>query len=403
MQKDRIEIVDALRGFSLAGIVLVHMIENYIGGPSPQEAMAATNLGVVDSIVQGFTSLFIQGKFFALFSFLFGLSFFIQMDKASEKAISFEGRFLWRLVLLFGIGFVHHLFYRGDILTIYAVLGILLIPFYRIRKKFIFIITTLLFLGLGRYLIFMFFGDQSLFLGTRIDLESPKITAYFDILKNGSLYEVFRDNTLQGHFMKLDFQLGIFGRGYLTFGFFLLGLLAGKIDFFKNYITNKKNIRKAFIWSIVLFLISGGLTAGLFTIASDFGKAPVAFDNWLTIFGMTTFDLSNIFMTFILICAFTLLFIKTKGEHILMKFAPYGRMALTNYVGQSIIGTFILYGWGLGYIGELRHLYTFGIGISIILLQILISKWWLQKFTYGPLEWLWRSLTYFKLFPFKKS
>ncbi len=403
MQKDRIQIVDALRGFSLAGIVLVHMIENYIGGPPPQEAMAATNRGIIDGIVQGFTGLFIQGKFFALFSFLFGLSFFIQMDKASKKKVSFEGRFLWRLLLLLGIGCIHHLFYRGDILTIYAVLGILLIPFYRMGTKPIVILTILLFLGVGRYIIFALFADQSLFLGTAMDLESPEIAAYFEILKHGSLSDVFISNTTQGHLMKLDFQLGVFGRGYLTFGFFLLGLLAGRFDFFKNYVTNKKTIRKGLIWSIVLFLVSGGLMAALFMIASDFGKAQVAFDNWLTIFAMTAYDLSNIFMTFILIGAFTLLFIKIKGERVFMKFAPYGRMALTNYVGQSIIGTFILYGWGLGYIGELRNLYTFGIGILIILLQMIISKWWLQKFAYGPLEWLWRSLTYFKFFPFKKS
>jgi uncharacterized protein len=77
-------------------------------------------------------------------------------------------------------------------------------------------------------------------------------------------------------------------------------------------------------------------------------------------------------------------------------------MALTNYVMQSIIGTLILYGWGLGYIGELRNIYTFSIGLVLIILQMLFSRWWLDNYKYGPLEWLWRSLTYFKLYPFKK-
>lgn len=400
MQNNRIEVVDALRGFALAGIVLVHMVENYIGGPAPQEAMAATNQGVLDGIVQGFTGLFIQGKFFALFSFLFGLSFFIQMDKAAQKGSNFGGRFLWRLILLLCIGFVHHLFYRGDILTIYAVLGILLIPFYKVNNKWILLLTTVLFLGIGRYIIFAVFGGQSLFSGIKMDPSSPEISDYFSMLKNGSILEVFSSNTIQGHLMKLDFQLGVFGRGYLTFGFFLLGLLAGKVGFFQNYISYKKKLRKSLIWSIVLFLVSGGIMVGLFIIASNSGKTQVSFDNWLTMFAMTAYDLSNIFMTFILILSFMLLFIK--GKRFLLKFAPYGRMALTNYVAQSVIGTFILYGWGMGFIGELRDIYTFGIGILLIILQMLISKWWLNQFKYGPLEWLWRSLTYFKLFPFKK-
>ena len=129
--------VDALRGFSLAGIVIVHMVENFIGGPPPAEAMAAVNQGWPDSVVDGFIFLFLRGKFFALFSFLFGLSFFIQMEKGAQKGSGFEGRFLWRLILLLLIGIVHHMFYRGDILTIYALLGIVLIPFYRLPTKLI--------------------------------------------------------------------------------------------------------------------------------------------------------------------------------------------------------------------------------------------------------------------------
>ncbi len=403
MKQDRIEIIDALRGFSLAGIVLVHMIENYIGAPSPPEAMAATNQGILDGIIQGFTGLFIQGKFFALFSFLFGLSFFIQMDSAYQKGEAFGKRFLWRLLLLLGVGYVHHLFYRGDILTIYGLLGILLIPFYKMNKKWVLAISIVLFLGIGRYVIFAFFGEQSIFSGIKMDGSSPEIVNYFDALKNGTMKEVFLSNATEGHLMKLDFQFGVFGRGYLTFGFFLLGLLIGKINFFQNYMTYKKELRKGLIWSIVLFLVSGGIMAGLFIIASDSGTTPISFDNWLTIVAMTAYDLSNTFMTFILIFAFILIFMKVKGERFLLKFAPYGRMALTNYIMQSIIGTFILYGWGMGYIGELRNIYTFGIGILLIIVQMLISKWWLHKFRYGPLEWLWRSLTFFKSFPFKKQ
>jgi len=107
-------------------------------------------------------------------------------------------------------------------------------------------------------------------------------------------------------------------------------------------------------------------------------------------------------MTIIYIVLFTMLFKKGKGEKFLRKFAPYGRMALTNYVFQSIVFTFLLFGWGFGLIGELRQLHTFLIALVFIALQMWLSKLWLRYFKYGPLEWLWRSLTFFKLFPFRK-
>ena len=101
-------------------------------------------------------------------------------------------------------------------------------------------------------------------------------------------------------------------------------------------------------------------------------------------------------MTSMILCGFLLLYQKTKWERALSFFAPYGRMALTNYVMQSIIGTMIFFNWGLGYIGQVRALYCFLIGIAVVVLQTLFSKFWLTHFRFGPLEWLWRCGTYFK-------
>ena len=126
IKTNRINSIDALRGFALAGVVLVHMVEQYIAGPAPEGFLEGLN-GIPDQIVQGFIQLFLTGKVFALFSILFGLSFTIQMQSAEKKGVKFGGRFLWRAVLLFIIGYFHQLFYRGDILTIYAVLALSLI------------------------------------------------------------------------------------------------------------------------------------------------------------------------------------------------------------------------------------------------------------------------------------
>ncbi|MGB5821385.1 MAG: DUF418 domain-containing protein [Saonia sp.] len=397
--KKRFEIIDALRGFALAGIVIVHVVENYVGAPTPENAMNATHAGIPDYIVDGFIGLFLRGKFFALFSFLFGLSFFIQMENAHSKGANFGLRFLWRLLILLGIGYLHHLFYRGDILTVYAVLGILLIPFYKVDNKWILGLAALLFLGIGRYVVFLFTQGENLFIPGEFTPDSPVVVHYFDRIKDGTLGAVLQSNAYEGLLMKMDFQLGIFSRGYLTFGFFLLGLLVGRIKFFQNFMQRKKLVKKVLIWSSIGFVVSLGFVAIIF---SQLGP-NVTFDNWFAILGLTAFDLNNIAMTFIILALFVISYRTVKGKRWLHKFAPYGRMALTNYFFQSIIGTFLFFGWGLGYLGELRNVYTFLIALVIIAVQMLISTWWLKRFHYGPLEWLWRSLTYFKWYPLKRK
>jgi len=204
--------------------------------------------------------------------------------------------------------------------------------------------------------------------------------------------------------MKLDFQLGVFGRGSLTFAFFLLGLYAGKLKFFEKFRDYRKKLFEGLYISIGLLLVAFVLMGFLFYLGNkEGGQGAPDFESWTTMFALSAYDLSNLFMTFIIVIGFLLFYMKPKGERFLSKFKAYGRMALTNYFVQTIIGTAILYGWGMGYIGELRNIYTFLIGLGIILLQMLFSLWWLSRFKYGPLEWLWRSLTYFKLFPFKKN
>ena len=396
----RIEIIDALRGFALAGILICHMVEQYLGAAPPPGHSEAVSIGVSDQIIDGFIGIMMRGKFLALFSFLFGLSFFIQMDNGAKKGKAFGIRFLWRLLLLLAIGYVHSLFYRGDILTIYAMLGIFLIPFYKINNKWVLGIAALLFLGLGRYIVFFLTQGEHLFLDVNpMDMESTHVADYYNILKNGTIGDVFATNSWEGHLDKMNFQYGVFGRGYFTFGFFLIGLYVGRSGFFTRFRESKKFTKKVLIWSLVLFVVSLGITAGAFM-----SMGPEAgMDNWLAMIGLAGYDLNNVAMTFIYLALFVILYRNSKPEKWLVKLAPYGRMALTNYVMQSILGTLLLYGWGLGFIGELSNTYTFIIAIVLIVIQAWISKIWLQYFKYGPLEWLWRSLTFFKVFTIKKK
>jgi len=399
-KSSRIEIIDALRGLALAGILICHMTENYIGSMSPQSFNDAVHVGLVDNIIDGLVFFFLRGKFIALFSFLFGLSFFIQMDNGAKRGKPFGGRFLWRLIILLAIGYVHSLFYRGDILTIYAFLGLFLIPFYRIKSKWLLVISAFLFLGIARYIVYFFIGTDSIWGGSpEMDANAAWVIDYYNVLKEGSLWDVFKANGLQGHLDKSDYQFSIFGRGYFTFAFFLLGLFSGRQEYFKNYNTHNKLIKKIVIWSSITLIVSFGIVAAAFSQVGPDG----GLDSWFAMIGLSALDIGNMAMTFLWIAVFIILYKKTKPVKWLSKLAPYGRMALTNYVLQSIIGTFLLYGWGLGLIGELRQLYTFLIAFIFIALQVWLSKIWLARFNYGPLEWLWRSLTFFKVFPFKKS
>lgn len=396
----RIEIIDALRGIALAGIVLCHMVENYIGARAPQSFYEAVSVGPLDQVVDGLLNFFFRGKFIALFSFLFGLSFFIQMKNGVKKGVAFGGRFLWRLVLLFIIGYVHSLFYRGDILTIYAILGIFLIPFYKVDTKWVLAFSAVLFLGLGRYLVFFLTQGEHLFLNIDpMDPNAPNVLAYYNTLKTGSIWEVFQTNAWEGHLDKMNFQYGIFGRGYFTFAFFLIGLYIGRIGFFKRFKTDKKLTKRVLVGSVVLLLIGFGVTALAFISMGPEAKL----DNWIAMIGLSGMDIANLAMTLIYISLFVILYRKTRMERWLLKFAPYGRMALTNYFFQSLFGGLLLYGWGFGYLGELTSTYTFLLALLFIAFQVWASKLWLRRFHYGPLEWAWRSMTFFKIFPLKKT
>lgn len=399
IQSKRIHSVDALRGFALAGVALVHMLEQYIAGPPIEGFMEGVN-SLPDQIIQGLMPIFFTGKFFALFSILFGLSFAIQMQSAEKKNIKFGKRFLWRAALLFIIGYVHQLFYRGDILTIYAVLAPFLIPFYRIPTKWLLITAGFIFLGVPRIIAYFIFGGESpTGIHSMMDQNHPQIIAYYDTIQNGSLLEVFKTNATYGMLTKIDFQVSLFGRFYYTFGYFLIGLWLGRIELFKNIEVYAKKINTVMLWAIAGTLVSIVITFATFATIAQ----PIDFTSLHFTFGINFMDWFNIGMTVIILCGFLLLFQKEKWEKRLLFFAPYGKMALTNYILQSVIGTFIFFGWGLGYLGQIRTLLLLVMAILLIFIQTIASKYWLQFFRYGPLEWLWRSGTYLKWQPMIKT
>jgi uncharacterized protein len=395
----RISAIDALRGFTLLGIFITHMVEQYYAGQPPEKYAGQTTATIYDMIASGFSSILIMGKFYAIFSFLFGLSFYIQLSKAKTD-LSFVLKFVWRLMILFAIGFLHHLHYRGDILTIYAMLGFVLLLSYRLPDKYL--------LGLSLLLIFDIPGiitrvaglvgnDPSVTAFMKPD--QSKLVAAYETLKSGTYLEYIKVN-LESFKIKMDFQVWS-GRIYMTPGLFLLGLYAGRKKMFEeigSHLTEMRKIRKIAAWgllgtiiiAVLFFVLANALTGGLTNDA-----------NMLA--GLSFFNVFNTFLATVYVTWFVLLFQKDKWKARLLHFYSAGRMGLTTYLMQSCFGILIFSTLGFGLLGELGAAICFALAIVLFLFQIWISKVWMTYFNYGPVEWVWRSLTNFKIQPLMKS
>jgi uncharacterized protein len=392
-KSNRIEVIDVLRGFTLLGIILVHFTEQYYAGQPPKvhENYGAHNLA--DMIVLGFIGIFISGKFFMIFSFLFGMSFFIQLDK-SDDSPAFLFRFAWRLIVLFIIGLGHHLHYRGDILTIYAVLGFGLLLCYKLPDKFLLVLALLLVFDtpaiLQRTFDILLSNSASPFpIGDEKELE-----IYYSTLKSGSYLDMLRANFYEFK-SKFDFQI-LSGRLYITMGLFLLGLYAGRKKVFENIPFFKKLIRLG-LWMLLGCVVFAGLLALIIFVAKVEMSQAVQF-----LLGGTVYDVFNIALAAIYVGLIVTAFQREKWHRRLMNFYEVGRMGLTSYLMQALIGTWLLFSYGLALLGNFGASVWAAISLIVFALQIVFSKWWLGRFQYGPAEWLWRSLTYFKEWPLKK-
>jgi uncharacterized protein len=388
----RIEAIDILRGFTLLGIIIVHMVEQYYAGQWPETVTKTMPQSIGDQIIQSFSGIFISGKFYMIFSFLFGLSFFIQFSK-SDTDKKFLIRFIWRLVILFIIGSIHHLHYRGDILTIYAILGIGLLLFYRLPDRYLFWLAALLILDIPAFVTrgvnAFLFSESSGFPST----DQTTLETYFNTLKSGSYPEILKANYYEFK-GKMQFQV-ISGRLYITLGLFLLGVYAGRKRFFENLSEKIKVFRK--IIRYALFSILGCIVLG----AAVFGGAHLLKitvpDGVAWMVGGFIYDLFNAALASIYVCWILILLQKEKWQKRFHYFYPVGRMGLTTYLMQTFFGTLIFFSYGLGLVGDLGALMCFGLALVLFVFQIVFAKVWFRYFTYGPIEWLWRNLTYLKI------
>lgn len=393
--KKRINSIDALRGFALMGIMLLHCMEHFDLSYIP--VLESPFWQAVDNSVNDFIHFFFQGKSYAIFSLLFGLSFFIQMDSQADKGYDFRLRFLWRLVILLALGYLNGLIYMGEFFVIYATLGVILIPLYKVPTKWLVGLSVLLFMQIPQVMEFI-----SL-LGNNVPNEPGELNLRMNALFNksaetfisGSLWDVLRFNTVEGQTAKLLWFLDVYRYLQLA-GLFIVGMLIGRHGIHKSREKMVKYSRAilpyAFVWFAVFYTIE--------KLLPGFGVEEYALKVGRGLFR----TYANLGMMTVYVCGFTLLYYKTEvARKVLDRLAPVGRMSVTNYMMQSVMGITLFYGFGLNMAVECSLLECALAGLAVFAIQIIYSNWWIRRFYYGPVEWLWRVLTWFKRVPFRRS
>lgn len=387
--QERFEFLDVLRGFGLFGIVTANMISYSLYLYLPESTKVSMNTYSADKVFDFLELVLIEGKFYTIFSVLFGVGFSILLTRAQAKELVFHRFFLRRLFVLYLIGAVHAiLFWHNDILQYYALCGALLLLFVKVDNRTILAFAAVLlvvpaFITLAHAIPAESFTSPRDFLYHRFGFASD---ARIDLTASGSFAQIVRLN-LGNWFGQLDYVITS-GWIFKIFGCFLLGFYLGRNEIHKHLHDYRPIIKR-----LAVFGLAVGLPLNVIYAFNFYSES------WLHTVSDTVSILPLSAGYASLLC---LIWISPSGPKLLHHFAPVGRMALTNYVGQCVICTLIFYGTGLGLGGKMGPTLYLPLGFAVFLFQIIASQAWLSRFQFGPLEWLWRSLTYGSRIPLKK-
>lgn len=379
MQKtnNRIEVVDVLRAIAVVGIIMIHFLEHmnfYLFPAEPEGFWGEVGQWLWDAI------FFIgAGKMYAIFSLLFGLSCFIQHDNQAQKGVDFRLRFAWRMVLLMAFAYLDLVFYNGDILSTYAICGLLLIPLIRLSDKALTAVMVF-FLLQPIELVSMIVGllnpeARAINLGT-----GPIFGKLFPVLAEGTFWQAAWVSMSNGVQLAVGWAIEN-GRFTQTLALFAAGMLLGRKRLFYNEGNNLK------FWKSTLFISFAA--SAIFIIAMQF--APKGRDLFHSGLNTALSMWRNFAMMSFYVSGIVLLFYK---KNCLRFLAPYGKMSLTHYLGQSVIGAVLFYGWGLGLYKYCNHTVSFFMSFALIAAQIVFSHYWAKRHKRGPLEQVWSTLTW---------
>ena len=378
----RIEVIDALRGFAVMAILLVHSLEHFIFPVYPTDSPEWLN--ILDNGTLNVVFSLFAGKSYAIFALLFGFTFYIQCHNQEKKGKDFGYRFLWRLVLLVGFATINAAFFpAGDVLLLFSIVGIVLFLVRKWSDKAI-LITAIFFLlqPIEWYHYLMSLFDPSYTLpDLGVNAMYQEVAEY---TKAGNFWNFIAGNVTLGQKASLFWAIGA-GRFLQTAGLFLMGLYIGRKELF---VTTDSHLRfwiKTLIVAAICFAPLYSLKELIMQSESDIVKQTVgtAFDMW-----------QKFAFTFVLVASFVILYQKEKFRKAVTNLRFYGKMSLTNYISQSIMGAIIYFPFGFYLAPYCGYTVSLIIGSVLFLLQVRFCKWWLSKHKQGPLESVWHKWTW---------
>ncbi|HPT14926.1 MAG TPA: DUF418 domain-containing protein [Bacteroidales bacterium] len=384
-QTGRIFVVDALRGFAIMSIMLLHNLEHFDFYYFPE--YFPEWLKALDSIIWQVMFFLFSGKSYAIFAILFGLTFHIMFTNQAAKGSDFRGRFLWRMLLLLMFGMINSIFFEGDILAIYAVLGITLAITAKWSDKAVLIAAILLMIQpLEWYNFFCIPGDPAY-------VTPPfKSWAYFgratEYLAGKSFIDAAVGNLINGRIGVLIWSQEA-GRYFQTPALFLIGMLLGRKKLFRYSDNSLRFWKNTLLIAVIAFAV---LYAFKLSIPQLIEREPLSdkLDFIITSY-------SNFAFTALLVSGFVLLYRLKAVNKVIKGLEPFGKMSLTNYVTQSLLGSVVYYGFGLGLYKYTGATFSLIIGIFLFLLQLWFCHWWIKSHSRGPLEQLWHNLTWISI------
>ena len=397
IKSPRVEAVDAIRGIAVAMILMLHSIEhfNFYEFTTPESPW----LKLTDQIIWDSLWFTIGGKAYAIFALLFGFSFHIMLSNAQQRGQGFRGRFVWRMLLLFLFGNLNGAFFCGEVLVLYSIVGLIMPLVCTLRTRTVLILSAVCLLQPVEWM-------KMIYAAIHPDAASILTFDYgnhwqnaMNALREGNFLDTLRANLWDGQIFSLAWAWGA-GRFFQTAALFMIGMVAGRLQWFAHTQENRRLWARILAVSLILFFSLSGLHA---LIPQYANSLPQDADTILTILHQGTFSqpllsiigsLKNCAFMFLLVTGMLFAFYGTRLQRLMRGIMPYGRMSLTNYVMQSMIGAFLFYHWGLHL--QLCHTWSELLGISVLVVQILFCRWWMAHHRRGPLEEIWSRLTWLK-------
>lgn len=376
-EAERIVSIDVIRGFALLGIYLINMLSFH--SPFLHIDPLTWWDSKIDRYFYKFIDIFAQASFYPMFSMLFGYGLIILRERSLNKGLSFPKIAVRRLGTLLVIGIIHaYLIWDGDILILYAVIGLLSLIFLRMSGKKLILTGILLYtisnllLSLLTFLIVMMNPEEPFSIA-----DLPKAEVAIEVYQNGTFAEITEQRIREWYEVYNLYSLPIMMFTFLPYFFFGAGV--AKLGFLADVPKNRRTLTM----TLVILFPLGLLLKCLPYILNH---------NYATDYVQDTFG--GVMLAISYACAIALAMEKETVRKFLLYLAPVGKLSMSNYLLQSVITTFIFYHYGLGLYGKFSVAGGTILAIVIFIFQIILSHFWLRHFYYGPVEWLWRSVTY---------